>query len=284
MHVSFLVIRYRFPRVIVLCICLLAEIFQAPSVACARPAGRILSDDAAAFADDFGEVFSFPARFDGSDWLLTGAVIGAATASALWADTSVREYASRRHTPFLDGLTSVGDYYGRLSTGFYLGSALYMAGLISDDESVRLTGRAVIEAHTFSLLITGVIKAVAGRSRPYTGDGNARFNWLETETRNWSLPSGHATSAFAVSSVLSQRIDSPWAAAGLYALSCVTVLNRIYDDKHWLSDTILGAAIGTAVGIAVGTMINEEEDRKILPGSTLQAKPVELFRIIEWRF
>ncbi|NEX12506.1 MAG: PA-phosphatase [Prosthecochloris sp.] len=273
-----------YARALVVCI-VFSLIPLSSAFALERSTGRILQDDGAALADDFGEIFSFPVRFDGSDWALTGAVIGAAAASMLWADRPVRDYAFRHRTPFLDRLLPVGDFYGKLSTGIYLGSALYTAGIISDDESLRLTGRAVIEAHTFSLLITGVMKAVAGRSRPYTGDGNNRFNWVETSNLYWSLPSGHATSAFAVSSALSQRIDRPLASVGLYALSCVTVLNRIYDDKHWLSDTLLGAAIGTAVGVAVGNMINKEEDENCrFIGTPVQEKPVELVRIIQWRF
>ncbi|ASQ90630.1 PA-phosphatase [Prosthecochloris sp. GSB1] len=241
--------------------------------------GEMLSDDVAYLFEDFRDVFSSPAHFDGSDWLRVGAAAGAAIASALWADEPVQRFSRANRSPFLDDLSSVGDYYGRLSTGYYLGSALYLAGALADDDWTRLTGRAVIEAHTFSLLVTGVLKAAAGRSRPYLDQGNAAFGWFETKTSRWSLPSGHATAAFAISSVLSKRIDSPWATAGLFALSGVTVLDRIYDDKHWLSDTILGAAIGTAIGMAVGDMIDSEEEERRKGGlEALDERPVDLLR------
>lgn len=242
-----------------------------------RSTGDILSDDASEFARDFREIFSSPARFDGSEWLIVGAVAGSAAAAALWIDEPVREYMLDNRSVFTDDLVSVGDYYGKLATGYYLGSALYVAGIVSEDEWVRYTGRAVLEAHTFSLLITGVLKAVAGRSRPYRFEGNERFGWFETENSKWSFPSGHATASFAISSVLSKRIDNPWATVGLYALSGITVLDRVYDDKHWLSDTIIGAAIGTAVGLAVGKMINEEEAERKKGGlESLNERPVEL--------
>ena len=248
--------------------------------AASRSTGDILEDDVSHFARDFRSIFSAPAHFDGSDWITIGAVAGAAAASAIWADEPVREYMLDNRSFFGDGLVSVGDYYGKLSTGYYLGSALYIAGIVSDDDWVRYTGRAVLEAHTFSLLITGVLKAVAGRSRPYRFEGNNRFDWFETENSKWSFPSGHATASFAISSALSRRIDRPWATAGLYALSGITVLERIYDDKHWLSDTIVGAAIGTAVGLAVGKMINEEEAERKKGGlETLKERPVKLVQL-----
>jgi membrane-associated phospholipid phosphatase len=155
----------------------------------------------------------------------------------------------------------IGDCYGSWWFGPSLGTAIYVGGLAFDDPEVRLTGRAVIEAWSFSTAITTVLKVALGRNRPYMNRGNLQYDWLEFEDDRWSMPSGHATSAFAISSVLSVRIDRPWATAGLYSLALVAVMNRIYDDKHWLSDTILGASIGTAVGITVGKLINEEAKR-----------------------
>ncbi len=239
----------------------------------------LLADDADYFARDFRHVFSFPDRFDGSDWMTFGAVAAATAAAAVWLDEPVRDAMHENRSVFLDDLVSVGDYYGKLSTGYYLGAALYLAGIVSGDDWVRYTGRAVVEAHTFSLLFTGVIKVAAGRSRPYLLEGNGQFNWFEKDSSRWSFPSGHATAAFAISSVLSKRIDHPFATVGLFTLSGITVLDRIYDDKHWLSDTIAGAAIGTAVGLAVGELVNEEEEERKKGGmEMLKERPVELFR------
>lgn len=224
-------------------------------------AGDMLSGDATGFYRDFKGVFSSPSQFDENDWMRIAAVAGAATASALFLDEPVREYSLRHHTPVLDALMPFGDYYGRLKTGYGLGALIYLGGILAGADDVRLTGRAVLEAHTFAMMITGVLKATTGRSRPFKQEGNMRFSMFATENPNWSFPSGHATSAFAVSSALSTRIKKPWATVGLYTLSTLTAMNRIYDDKHWLSDTIVGAAIGTAVGLAVGNMVNDEEDR-----------------------
>ncbi len=239
----------------------------------------MLRDDAEYFARDFRHVFSFPDRFDGSDWMTFGAAAAATAAAAIWLDEPVRDSMLENRSVFLDDLVSVGDYYGKLSTGYYLGAALYLAGIVSGDDWVRYTGRAVVEAHTFSLLFTGIIKAAAGRSRPYLLEGNGQFNWFEKDNSRWSFPSGHATAAFAISSVLCKRIDHPLATVGLFTLSGITVLDRIYDDKHWLSDTIAGAAIGTAVGLAVGELVNEEEEERKKGGmEMLKERPVELFR------
>jgi hypothetical protein len=212
------------------------------------------------FYRDMKQVFSAPAHFSSDDWFKVGAVLGTAAASALFADEAVRRYAEEHRDPFLDELMPVGDHYGRLTTGYSIGSIIYLSGLAAGDDDVRLTGRAVLEAHTFAMVITGIFKSALGRSRPFTDDGCMTFGWFESKNQHWSCPSGHAAGAFAVSSALSARIRRPWATAGLFSLSALTLTNRIYDDKHWLSDTIIGAAIGTAVGLAVGNMVNDEEE------------------------
>ncbi|ACD89903.1 phosphoesterase PA-phosphatase related [Chlorobium limicola DSM 245] len=266
----------RFFRVFLCVVALM--LFHFSSVVYADSPGNMLSDDAAGMYRDFREVFSAPSSFDGGDWMTVAAVAGAAVASAIIADEPVRDYVQSHHTPFLDAVMPAGDYYGRFGTGYGLGSLIYLGGIIAGADDVRLTGRAVIEAHTFAMLITGVIKATAGRSRPFKQEGTRRFMFFADENPNWSFPSGHAASAFAVSSALSTRINSPWATAGLYALSTLTAVQRVYNDKHWLSDTIVGAAIGTAVGLAVGSMINDEEDR-MERGTAESGEPVPLLGV-----
>ncbi len=241
-----------------------------PAVAPAYPCAETFSDDLTGFSRDFGRIFSAPAHFDGDDWLVITAVAGAATASAFFLDEPARDYAQSHHTPFLDSAMPLGDTYGRLPTGYGIGSIIYLGGLLAGAEDVRLTGRAVIEAHTFAMMITGVLKATVGRSRPFRNEGNSVFSLFSFENANWSFPSGHAASSFAISSALSSRIHRPWASAGLYALSTFTCMQRVYDDKHWLSDTIVGAAIGTAVGLAVGHLINKEENERNQGGAVLE--------------
>ncbi|PYP40538.1 MAG: hypothetical protein DMD43_08360, partial [Gemmatimonadetes bacterium] len=35
-----------------------------------------------------------------------------------------------------------------------------------------------------------------------------------------------------------------WSAAGFYSVAALTGFSRVNDDKHWLSDTVFGAALG----------------------------------------
>jgi membrane-associated phospholipid phosphatase len=63
------------------------------------------------------------------------------------------------------------------------------------------------------------------------------------ETRG-SMPSGHTVAAFAVATSLADDIDRPVVDVLLYTVAAGAGWSRIYDNRHWLSDAALGAALG----------------------------------------
>ena len=104
-----------------------------------------------------------------------------------------------------------------------------------------------------------------GRSRPYTGEGAFEYRgWQFYKLESTSLPSGHATTAFAMSTVLSRQLRNTYATIGLYSVATLTSISRVYQDFHWISDTFLGAAIGTLVGEAVVRIHQGRNDRSAL--------------------
>ena len=139
------------------------------------------------------------------------------------------------------------------------GAALWAGGELAGDRVTAIDGIRVMEAFALSGAITYLVKGVAGRARPDTSPGNARdFAWgrgffKSDEFR--SFPSGHTTAAFAIASAMSARVArrSPqragWLGPLLYGAATLTGLSRIYDDRHWASDVVLGAGIGTVTGL-----------------------------------
>lgn len=212
--------------------------------------GDTLWSDARAMLDDGLLLYGAPARFGGRGWAMTGGVIGG-TGLLMLADDQVRREFKESHTPFKDRARDIGNLYG---TGLPAGVAvigLYGGGLIFDAPGVRLAGRHIVQSLIYAGLATTALKYVIGRHRPYTNDGPQTYSPFKGPDQFHSLPSGHSTVAFAVSSSLAADIDNPWATVGLYSLATLTAMSRIYSDAHWLSDTFLGAAIGTACGWGV---------------------------------
>jgi membrane-associated phospholipid phosphatase len=142
-------------------------------------------------------------------------------------------------------------WWGGISVG------LTAAGLIiGDDDVARAGGRAMTAVAASAAVSTG-IKILLGRSRPAEGVGAFEFHPFSSQKDTsgvqlrFSMPSGHTTAAFAVATSLADDIRSPVADIVLYTLATGTAWSRMNDDRHWLTDTALGAILGIATAKVV---------------------------------
>lgn len=72
-------------------------------------------------------------------------------------------------------------------------------------------------------------------------------NELRPDGSNYlSFPSGHTANAFTGASLLDREFGGvgPWIPIGGYAMATSTGILRLTNDKHWLSDVLVGAGIG----------------------------------------
>ena len=75
-------------------------------------------------------------------------------------------------------------------------------------------------------------------------------NWIRIERPNGigmnTMPSGHTAQAFVAATILDMeyRDTSPWISIGGYAVATTTALGRMVNNKHWISDVLIGAGIG----------------------------------------
>lgn len=67
-------------------------------------------------------------------------------------------------------------------------------------------------------------------------------------TRN-SFPSGHTATVFMTATMLHKEYGhrSPWYSIGAYTVATVTGVTRQLNNRHWMSDVMVGAGIGTRV-------------------------------------
>jgi membrane-associated phospholipid phosphatase len=216
-----------------------------------------IGSDASMVWHDAGTVITMPLHFTASQWMTTGAVCGG-TILLFTVDQDARAFSQRNISTIGDNLADIGTQYGRAGYGIALAGGLYAGGLLFHASEVRLTGVMLLESIGFAGVTTTVLKSAFGRSRPYMEEGRFKFRGFQTADDYLSFPSGHATVAFSVSSILAARINRPMATVGLYTIAAVTSFSRVYNDEHWLSDVFLGAAIGTASGLTVASLHNDE--------------------------
>jgi membrane-associated phospholipid phosphatase len=196
--------------------------------------------------------------FTSRDFVVTAALATAAGA-LISADGQIAREFQRPGVQSSSSLRGTADGVEMLASpgAIVFGGSLYAVGLIVRKPTVADLGWHTLEALVVSSQVTGLLKGVFGRSRPYAADGNARdFDFgggFGSSTRR-SFPSGHTSMAFTFASVLAEESSHRWPRAHrviapvAYAAATGVGLARMYNDKHWASDVALGAAIGTLSG------------------------------------
>lgn len=184
-----------------------------------------------------------PTKWHGRDWLKAG-VVTAATLAVMPFDqqitNSTQGYQSYYHSAPVEGGRMYGEWYSIIGVA----GAVGVFGLIGRDSTAKKMSIELLQAGLYSELITTVLKVAIGRARPETTNDSFTYSPFNLTYAYHSMPSGHTTSAVALSTILSRHAHSITLKILAYTPAALTMFSRIYQDHHWLSDEILAAAIG----------------------------------------
>jgi membrane-associated phospholipid phosphatase len=231
----------------------------------------------------------------GKDALLLGAfAIGAAAVAPIDMQIANRlQYPGAQENRFLKtaatGFRLLGDP-GSVVTGL----GIYAVGRIDGQRRVQALGLHSVESILLASALATGIKLTAGRQRPFADIKNP-YNfqlWRGLQGDQYrSFPSGHTVAAFAFASTLTRETQFWWPHASFYIGTVfyggagLVGASRMYNNMHWASDVMAGAAIGTIIGLKVVKYTHSHPanqlDSKLIRGnkrSQLQINPV-LFSI-----
>jgi len=222
---------------------LLAGIFIAPIA----PAQESLADWSSEFFRDGQIVVTAPWHWQAPQWQKAAGLAVITAALMTTTDKNVADYYDRhRHQAMSDAMQGVGDVLSPLALAGY-SAAVWGAGQLLPNDTFSRTGFKMGEAVVYSSLITGGIKVIVGRPRPFTGADANDFSGWSWQDKHQSFPSAHATAAFAAARVLSPQL-TPLQRLGAYGAASLVAYSRVYESQHWLSDVVFGAGLGYSVG------------------------------------
>jgi membrane-associated phospholipid phosphatase len=144
----------------------------------------------------------------------------------------------------------------------YIGVSMYAYGRLARDRKAADLGLHGTEAIAIGAVSGAVLKGFFGRERPYVkldpfsykvgrgfgGHGKEKYR---------SFPSGHTISAFAAAAAVTSETRRWWPGSdkfigpAMYGGATLAGISRIYHNRHWASDIMMGAAIGTMAGLKV---------------------------------
>jgi hypothetical protein len=120
----------------------------------------------------------------------------------------------------------------------------YLIGRKKNDYRARETGLLSAEALVNSVIAGAALKGITQRARPM--DGRERSEFFDGGS---SFPSGHATQAWAVATVIAHEYkDRPAVQIAAYGIASAVSIARFTGHKHYLSDVLAGSALGFGIG------------------------------------
>ncbi len=220
------------------------------------------------FTHETGDFFTQPGKWRGNDWLKLGLITGA-TVLVMQVDQPIRDAvleSGQRH--YRSVPIEAGRIWGEWYTPPIVAGSFALHGWLADKGSSRKIAFEIVQAVTYSEVITQTLKFALGRARPFKNEGAFSYHPFNISSIGLhSLPGGHNTEGWAMSTVLSRNAHSSALRIMAYVPSVLTFVSRVYQDQHWTSDDFLGAAIGFAVGSWV--VNHHEQKESTVNGSAL---------------
>lgn len=186
-------------------------------------------------------IWTSPLQISGKDskWLAPLALSTAAliitdrhTAGA-FTDNRDRRNASR-----------IVSHAGALYTTGSVAAVFYMVGRGRGNLRARETGLLGAQALINGQIVSQALKIGTQRPRPLEDDGRGRFF-----AGGRAFPSGHAVSAWSLATVVAQEYrHKKFVRFTAYGLAAAVSASRFTGRNHFLSDVIIGSAIGYGIG------------------------------------
>ncbi|MBV9926809.1 MAG: phosphatase PAP2 family protein [Acidobacteria bacterium] len=189
---------------------------------------------------DQGAIWTSPFHLgrDDAKWAVP---LGLSMAALLATDQETGEFGSNRTRASVSRDVSLaGSTYGTAGVA----AAFYLAGRATGNARARETGLLGAEALIDGGVVFSVLKNVSQRQRPGHDEGQGEFF-----DGGHSFPSGHATGAWALATVVANEYrNHRLVQVGAYGLATAVSISRFTGRNHFLGDVLVGSAIGYGVG------------------------------------
>jgi membrane-associated phospholipid phosphatase len=253
------------------------------AVVCAWTTAAPLASPVVAQPVDTTKVSTEPLFTKHDLWIAAGFV--AATIAMYPADRSLARSIQRDPLQNNHFLRESADFFDFMGTkgSVYIGVSMYAVGRLTRIERMADLGLHGTEALFLAQSLVRLVKGLAGRARPQLDIEDPRSfkfgrGFGDRDTYR-SFPSGHAGMAFAAAAAVTSETSKWWPkstwyiAPVMYGGAALVAISRMYDNRHWASDVVMGAAIGTFSGLKVvryhHSHPNNRIDRWLLSASVI---------------
>ncbi len=166
----------------------------------------------------------------------------------LWIQQNLRSDAATVFWEFMTDLGNMGFLWILITVGLLIRSKT---------RSIGLTATLAIVLNT--VISNGILKLWVARPRPFTTF--SEIIPLITPPVDFSFPSGHTSSSFAVAFVLFALLPRRWGVGALVTAALIS-LSRLYLGVHYPTDVLTGVLIGYGVAKMAVWAVKKWEARR----------------------
>lgn len=124
-------------------------------------------------------------------------------------------------------------------------------------KNLKMVLTSLLSAFFARYVITEGIRLLKPRMRPFT---NGNINLLIERVNEQSFPSGHASFAFALATVI-YLYNKKWGLV-FFAMAILISIGRVFTGVHWPLDVLAGAAVGIFSGWLINKIIKKYVQHK----------------------
>lgn len=194
------------------------------------------------YKDSIYDIKSYPSFLVKNRYYVLG--FAAILSGSLLLDRGTRAYTLNHQSDTAKNIEGIVEPFGSLYYMMPAVSLLSIYGYYSKNTKLTNASITSMESLIFSGIITEGLKISVGRQRPDSTDNPFNFKPFNMSNTYKSFPSGDATVAWSMITPYAVYYKEPT----LYLIPVAVDLERIYRNKHWLSDTLMGSAIGFSIG------------------------------------
>lgn len=211
------------------------------------------------FSDETSQFISQPIKWNIGDYGKLG-ILALSTFLVMNIDDEIRDEIKKDQSYYNSIPIEAGRIWGEPYTSLLISGLLAISGTANNNNSNKKIAFEIFQSGLYSGAVTQILKISFGRARPYFNIGQYNFSPFNKLSNDyWSLPSGHTSLAFSLSTILSQNSKTDLMKIAWYIPAVMTAFSRIYQDQHWTSDVILGSAVGYFIAKWVSDLHNENE-------------------------
>ena len=179
------------------------------------------------------------------------AALSFATISLVWLDLPMHDFALRGASEFWHLVSLLG------KSDWMLAGSLLAAIFFTLRNHIRRRNEAwfILSAVALSGIAVQILKAIIGRARPTQFETLGAYDFQPFAFSNdyASMPSGHATSAFAFA--VAVAIVQPALRGPMALFAIIVSYSRLPEGMHYLSDITLGAALGSITTLLIANYL-----------------------------